>query len=50
MVILLFLKPLTQYTFKDQGVAYTFGRNDKGQLGDGNTTCRDDPFAIEGLD
>jgi alpha-tubulin suppressor-like RCC1 family protein len=28
-------------------VAYTFGRNDKGQCGDGSTTARSEPFKIE---
>lgn len=28
------------------GVAYTFGRNDKHQLGDSKTTARSDPFAV----
>ncbi|KAJ2994565.1 hypothetical protein HDV02_001494 [Globomyces sp. JEL0801] len=31
----------------DGGHAFTFGRNDKGQLGDGSTIARDDPFKIE---
>ena len=30
----------------DQGAAYTFGRNQNGQLGDGTTTSRSDPFRI----
>ncbi|KAJ3302632.1 hypothetical protein HDV03_004817 [Kappamyces sp. JEL0829] len=32
------------------GVAYTFGRNDKGQLGDGQSVCRDDPYPVSDLD
>ncbi len=32
------------------GVAFTFGRNDHGQLGDGKDECRSDPFPISGLD
>lgn len=29
------------------GIAYTFGRNDKGQLGDGTTEHNDEPFQVE---
>jgi alpha-tubulin suppressor-like RCC1 family protein len=30
----------------DQGVAYSFGRNDKGQLGNGSNTEISDPYKI----
>ena len=34
-------------TILDQGIAYTFGRNEKGQLGDGSLKSRSNPYPVD---
>lgn len=39
----------TSYALRDDGIVFSWGQNDFGQLGDGNTTFRSTPAAVPGL-